>query len=228
MPPVRIACIIARLLLGFISLVFGLNGFLKFLPMPAPTGVAAQFIGALFVSHYLSVIFVVQLIPAVLPLGNRYVPLALTLLAPVIVNILCFHIFMAAGIAATIRELEARGVRLRDQAVLCRSKRQLNEIAGALGGRGIPVLHLRSLFKREEIRDLLALLTLAVDRFGDGLARIGAMPRYGLSLQDVRLATSYPPTKSGRALISLPELSTIPGIPESGAQGLARLAARRA
>jgi superfamily I DNA/RNA helicase/Zn-dependent peptidase ImmA (M78 family) len=131
----------------------------------------------------------------------------------------------SAGIAATIRELEARGVGLRDQAVLCRSNRRLNEIAGALEDRGIPVLHLGSLFEREEIRDLLALLTLAVDRFGDGLARIGAMPRYGMSLQDVRLATSYLRTKSGRALISLPELGTIPGISESGAQGLARLAA---
>lgn len=130
-----------------------------------------------------------------------------------------------AGIAATIRELEARGVRLRDQAVLCRSNRRLNEIAGALEDRGIPVLHLGSLFEREEIRDLLALLTLAVDRFGDGLTRIGAMPRYGLSLQDVRLATSHMRTKKGRPLISLSELNIIPGVSASGAQGLAQLAA---
>ncbi len=130
-----------------------------------------------------------------------------------------------AGIAATIRELEASGVRLRDQAVLCRSNRRLNEIAAALEDRGIPVLHLGSLFEREEIRDLLALLTLAVDRFGDGLARIGTMPRYGLSLQDVRLATNHLRTKTGRALVSLPELSTVPGISASGAQGFSRLAA---
>src|SRR5712691_4552882 len=93
------------------------------------------------------------------------------------------------GIAASIRELEASGVRLRDQSVLCRSNKRLNEIAAALEARGIPTLHLGSLFEREEVRDLLAMLSLAVDRFGDGLARVGAMPRYALPLQDVYLVT---------------------------------------
>jgi hypothetical protein len=51
--------------------------------------------GALFVSHFLSVIFVIQLIGAVLLLVNRFVPLALTFLAPIIVNVLLFHILMA-------------------------------------------------------------------------------------------------------------------------------------
>jgi len=60
-------------------------------------------------------------------------------------------------VAAGIRELETGGVRFRDQAVLCRSNRRLNEIAEALEARGIPVLHLGSLFEREEVRDLLAL-----------------------------------------------------------------------
>lgn len=91
----RIASVVARLLLGLIFLVFGLNGFLHFLPMPAPTGLAGQFFGALFASHYLSVIFLVQVIPAVLLLVNQYVRLALTMLGPVIFNILCFHAFMA-------------------------------------------------------------------------------------------------------------------------------------
>ena len=85
----------ARILTGLIFLVFGLNGFLNFIPMPPPAGIAAQFMGALFVSHYLVVIFLAQLVPAVLLLLNRYVPLALALLGPVIVNILCFHAFMA-------------------------------------------------------------------------------------------------------------------------------------
>jgi putative oxidoreductase len=63
--------------------------------MPAPTGVAGQFMGTLFVSHFLIVIFVIQLIGAILLLVNRYVPLALTVLAPIIVNILLFHVLMA-------------------------------------------------------------------------------------------------------------------------------------
>src|SRR5882762_8260526 len=86
---------IARYLAGAIFLVFGLNGFLHFIPMPPPTGVAGQFMGALFVSHYLTLIFGLQVIAAVLLLANRYVPLALAVLAPVIVNILCFHALMA-------------------------------------------------------------------------------------------------------------------------------------
>lgn len=91
----KIASLIARYLLGLIFLVFGLNGFLHFIPMPPPAGTAGQFLGALFVSHYLVVVFALQLAGAILLLLGRYVPLALTLLAPVIVNILLFHAFMA-------------------------------------------------------------------------------------------------------------------------------------
>src|SRR5256714_14843687 len=91
----KIITVIARFLLGFIFLVFGLNGFLHFIPMPPPSGTAGQFIGALFVSNYLIVVFLLQIVPAILLLINRYVPLALTLLAPIIVNILLFHALMA-------------------------------------------------------------------------------------------------------------------------------------
>jgi len=85
---------IARILMGIVFLTFGLNGFLHFIPTPPLAGVAGQFFGALFTSGYMSVIFAVQLAGAVLLLANRYVPLALAILGPVIVNILCFHLFM--------------------------------------------------------------------------------------------------------------------------------------
>ena len=99
----KIASTIARYLLGFIFLVFGLNGFLHFIPMPPPAGVAGQFLGALFVSHFLVVVFLLQLIPAILLLINRYVPLALTMLAAMLFNILDFHITMApSGIGLPI------------------------------------------------------------------------------------------------------------------------------
>src|SRR5205809_2825139 len=91
----KIIAIIARFLLGFIFLVFALNGFLHFIPASLPSGTAGQFVGALFVSNYLVVVFLLQIIAAVLLLINRYVPLALTLLAPIIVNILLFHLLMA-------------------------------------------------------------------------------------------------------------------------------------
>jgi hypothetical protein len=86
---------LARYLLGLIFLVFGLNGFLHFIPMPPPSGVAGQFMGALFVSHYLVAIFLLQVAGGGLLLANRYVPIALVLLGPVVVNILLFHATMA-------------------------------------------------------------------------------------------------------------------------------------
>ena len=91
----RTVSTIARYLAGLIFLVFGLNGFLNFIPLPPPGGIAAQFMVALFASHYLIVIFAFQIIAAVLLLIDRYVPLAVAVLAPVIVNILCFHALMA-------------------------------------------------------------------------------------------------------------------------------------
>jgi putative oxidoreductase len=91
----RTVSLVAQYLAGVIFLVMGLNGFLNFIPLPPPEGVAGQFMGALFVSHYLTVILAVQVIAAIPLLVNRFVPLALAVLASVIVNILCFHIFMA-------------------------------------------------------------------------------------------------------------------------------------
>jgi len=92
----KIASTIARYLLGLIFLVFGLNGFLHFIPMPPPKGLAAQqFGGAIFMSHYWVVVFGIQVIGAVLLLLNRFVPLALVLLGPVIFNIFFFHALMA-------------------------------------------------------------------------------------------------------------------------------------
>lgn len=91
----KIAVLIARILLGLLFLVFGLNGFLHFIPMPPPSGLAGQYMGALFVSHYLVVVFLLQVVGGALLLANRYVPLGLLLLGPVLVNILLFHSFMA-------------------------------------------------------------------------------------------------------------------------------------
>jgi putative oxidoreductase len=91
----RTASVVARYLTGVIFLVMGLNGFLNFIPLPPPGGIAGQFMGALYVSHYLWLIFAFQVIAGVLLLVDRYVPLAVAVLAPVIVNILTFHASMA-------------------------------------------------------------------------------------------------------------------------------------
>jgi len=92
----KIAVTISRILLGLLFMVFGLNGFLHFIKMPPPTGqLAQQYMGALFLSHYLAVVFLLQLVGGVMLLVNRYVPLALVLLGPVLVNIVLFHSTMA-------------------------------------------------------------------------------------------------------------------------------------
>ncbi|HKV33552.1 MAG TPA: DoxX family membrane protein [Pyrinomonadaceae bacterium] len=100
----RVLTLVARLLLGVLFLVFGLNGFLNFLSMgPPPSGLAGQFIGALFLSHYYWVIAALQVVAGVLLIVGRYVPLALVLLGPIIVNILLYHIFlMPAGIVLAV------------------------------------------------------------------------------------------------------------------------------
>ena len=91
----KIATLTARILLGLLFLVFGLNGFLHFIPMGPPPGLAGKFMGALFVSHYLIFVFSVEVIGGALLLANQFVPLALILLGPILVNILLFHSLMA-------------------------------------------------------------------------------------------------------------------------------------
>jgi uncharacterized membrane protein YphA (DoxX/SURF4 family) len=107
----RIATAIVRILLGLIFLVFGLNGFLNFIPQPKdiPQDIMTV-MGTLMKAGYLTVVSGVEVLIAVLLLGNRFVPLALALLAPIIVGILTFHIFMALptigpGIVVLVMEL---------------------------------------------------------------------------------------------------------------------------
>jgi putative oxidoreductase len=91
----KIVTLICRILLGLTFVVFGANGLRPFLPAPEmPPGLGKQFVTVLAQSHYTIVIFAAQLTGGILLLVNRYVPLALTILGPVLVNILCFHIFL--------------------------------------------------------------------------------------------------------------------------------------
>ena len=131
----------------------------------------------------------------------------------------------AAGVVASIRELQAHGVRLRDQAILCRSNARLVRFAAALEASGIPVLHLGSLFERDDVRDLLALLSLSVDRFGAGLVRVGGWPRYGLTLQDVYHATKWVREAGLAPLAGLATCAERANLSEGGAAGLKQLAA---
>ena len=91
----RWATTIVRILLGLMFLVFGLNGFLNF--MPAPKDMPQDILtvmGALMQAGYMTVVSGAEVLIAAMLLTNRFVPLALALLAPIIVGILTFHIAM--------------------------------------------------------------------------------------------------------------------------------------
>jgi putative oxidoreductase len=90
----KIAVLIARILLGLLFVVFGLNGFLNFIHGPMPTGVAGQYLAVMGGTFYIHFVFVVQLVAGLLLLSGQFVPLALVLLGPVIINILLFHVSM--------------------------------------------------------------------------------------------------------------------------------------
>ena len=96
----KIITAIARYLLGLMFLVFGSNMFLNFIPMgQMQAGLAGQFTAALFAAHYFYVVGAIMVVSAILFLVNRYVGLGLTLLGPVLFNILLFHFLMnLAGI----------------------------------------------------------------------------------------------------------------------------------
>jgi uncharacterized membrane protein YphA (DoxX/SURF4 family) len=91
----KILVLVLRILLGMIFVILGANGLHQFLPQQSlPPGLANQYLTALGQSHYALVPFAVQFVGGILLLVGRFVPLALAILAPVIVNILCFHIFL--------------------------------------------------------------------------------------------------------------------------------------
>lgn len=109
------APLVARLALGSLFLVFGLNGFFHFLPQPAepPPPEALAFGGALLQTGYMfPLIKGTEVFAAALLLGNRYVPFALTLLAPIVVNIVAFHVFLAPGLAPLAIAFTALGLGL--------------------------------------------------------------------------------------------------------------------
>jgi hypothetical protein len=93
----KVAVLIARVLLGLIFVFFGLNGFLNFLPAPPIPGVAGAFLGALVSSHYVYMVCAVQILAGLMLLANQFVPLGLALLAPVIANIVTFHVTMVSS-----------------------------------------------------------------------------------------------------------------------------------
>ena len=99
----KIVSVIARYLLGLMFTVFGLNGFLKFIHHPPPSNpLAIQFFVAVSASHFAAFYFAMQLISGLLLLSGFFVPLALTVLAAELYNILAFHLTLLPGIAPAL------------------------------------------------------------------------------------------------------------------------------
>lgn len=100
----------ARLLLGFLFVVFGVNAFLNFIPMPPPPEQAMKFLGGLMsAGYFFPFMKSIEILAGLLLLSGFFVPLALTVLAPIVVNIFLFHTILApagAPLAILILVLE--------------------------------------------------------------------------------------------------------------------------
>ena len=96
--------LIIRIFAGLSLVVFGLNGFLGFMPMPEMPASAGAFMGALAAAGYvMPLVMAIEILVGIALLSNRWVPLALTGLAPILVNIIGFHLFLdPAGLAPGI------------------------------------------------------------------------------------------------------------------------------
>lgn len=89
---------IARILVGFIFVFFGSNLMFHFLPNPPlPPGPAKDFTTVLFVTHYVVVVGFFQFLGGILLFINRFVPLGLAILAPMLVNIVTTHLLVMHG-----------------------------------------------------------------------------------------------------------------------------------
>jgi uncharacterized membrane protein YphA (DoxX/SURF4 family) len=91
----KVVVTVARILLGLEFILFGLNVFLQFLHMPMPTGLAGQFLGVLVASHFMHFVALLQIVGGVLLISGNFLPLALTILGPILVSILLYHALMA-------------------------------------------------------------------------------------------------------------------------------------
>ncbi len=94
----KYATLTVRILLGLIFTIFGLNGFFQFLPMPPLPEESMKFMGGLMAAPYFfPVLKTTEVVSGLLLLSGLYVPLALTVLAPIVLNIFLFHLFLAPG-----------------------------------------------------------------------------------------------------------------------------------
>ncbi len=129
----------------------------------------------------------------------------------------------ADGIAADLRSREQTGIPLTDQAILCRTNRQASDLAALLESRGIPTQHLGDLWERAEIKDLLALLSLACEPEGTTLGRVAAFPAYLVPQADVLTLLHHARAADCPLPKALSLAETLPELSEAGRAGLQKM-----
>jgi superfamily I DNA/RNA helicase len=129
------------------------------------------------------------------------------------------------ALAEAIETLRGDGYAYRDQAVLCTGNEKLSTIGQDLERLGVPVLFLGSLFERAEIKDLLALLSILVDRRAMGLVRIACWPDFTMSFADVAATFDHLRTSEHAPADWLQHADVIPGVSNAGREALAKLTA---
>lgn len=130
-----------------------------------------------------------------------------------------------AVIAAGVEENKSRGVQYKDQAILCTSNKRLSEIATNLERLGIPALYLGSLFERDEVKDLLSLLSLVTDRHATGLIRATTLPGYTTRLEQTVALQQHLRETNAAALSWGALLNDVPELDQQARETFERLSA---
>lgn len=131
---------------------------------------------------------------------------------------------VSVALAEAIEELHANGYTYRDQAVLCTGNDRLSSIGQDLERLGLPVLFLGSLFERPEVKDLIALLSLLVDRRAMGLLRVSCWPEFRASLADAAETFDFLRSSGLEPGTWLLRTDELPNLSENGKRGFLGLA----
>lgn len=122
-----------------------------------------------------------------------------------------------------IESLRNQGITYGEQAILARSHLTLARITGVLEQLGVPLLYLGDLFERNEIRDLLSLVSIGAEAGGIGLVRVAALPEYRVDRDDTLKLIRWSQEKSLHYFEALKRASEVDGITAAGREGLAKL-----
>jgi len=128
------------------------------------------------------------------------------------------------AIASEIRLRRKSGIPYRHQAVLCKTHAQLTRMAARLEAAGIPCLYLGSLFEREEVRDLLSVISLVTDPGGTALHRVARFPEYRVASADIDMFLGVVREGRHRFPEALKLIPQVEGLSEAGRKKLTLLA----